>query len=167
MKLKTLLTESIYFDWNFIETIAQWMNYGLGEGDSLKKVKQLKIDNRYKQCRDPLYRLILLKDKKYREEYGSWTTDRSFIHDHYMSPWYNNQNDNDDYVMIVERPVQSNILLNINSLFSDPRFKKSIDYFEDEGKFFNEGLDLGDSQSEVIYKASYSEIKFVNYKDFT
>lgn len=145
------------FSWNFIQAIANWQNYGAADKSVVKDLLALKIDNKYKQCQTPIYRLIGLppEQKIVTAHIGSWTTDLETAKEFIKSNWWEEFNDAREKAAIILKvqPKLSNIIVNLSLLWADNDFRKAIKFYESKGKRFNEGLDFENSQSEVVYNS--------------
>lgn len=167
--IKKILLESTkpIYSYKFIQTIAKWQNYGASVKGVLNNLLKLNIPNKFKICDKPIYRLLGLENiNKIESHIGSWSLDINICKDFLSSDWFDSLNDvnKKKAVILKVTPKPQNIIVNLDLLWKDKEFKKSINYYEDNKQWFNEGLEFENSQKEIVYKApalSYKNIYLI------
>lgn len=154
------------FTKDFIQTIALWQNYGISSDTDkfILKLKELKVPKKFKICSNDLYRVMVL-EKDFFESiqkenkklttllYSSWSLELQSVNEYMKSYYFNDilsEVKNPQIVIFKHKPKSSEVFLNLHLLWNDKLFIKTIEEFESKGIYFNEGLELNDSQKEVI-----------------
>jgi len=153
--LKEINSNKPVYSFNFIETIAVWMNFGVQNKQNLKKLLKLNIPQKFKIVKSPIYRVIAVDE--YSDIYpgiGSWTLDINIAKDFTNELWFQDNYKAKAILLKIDKPKPENVILNIDAIFNDPEFLNSIEQHEDSGVWFNEGLELKNIQREVIYNAT-------------
>mgnify|MGYP003659652348 CR=1 FL=1 len=158
--LKEVNSNTPVYNFNFIETIAVWQNFGIQDKSNLKKLLNLNIPQKFKAVNFPIYRVISIDE--YTDLFpgiGSWTLDINIAKEFANTLWYLENQKSKTILLQIDNPKQENVILNIDYIFKDQDFVNSIAYHESlaskkKGKWFNEGLGIEDLQREVIYNAN-------------
>lgn len=162
------IQENPTYSYDFIEIIAIWLNFGIQNKKNTESLLKLNIPSKFKKCNEPIYRILALdNDEKIRPGIGSWTTDLEMAKKFIYEFWFEDSLDNKEKAVIymIPKPKPKNIILNISLLFNDEQFNEDIEYYENNKKFFNEGLMIGDSQSEIIYNDQNESIPYLELKN--
>jgi hypothetical protein len=145
------------FSRKFIEVIGDWMNFGASDKTVLNQILKLKIDQKYKICNQSIYRAIGISRevKIINAHIGSWTLDLEIAKDFIKTLWWGEFNDareKDAFIIKINNPNSKNIIVNLDTLWQDQEFTNAIEYYNNEKLFYNEGLEFGNSQREVVYR---------------
>jgi hypothetical protein len=148
------------YDFDFIEAISCWMNYGQSDKEAKDDLLKLTIPAKFKTINKPIFRVMAMNSPEdYYQDVGSYTTSKAVIQEfiqsiHFIDSFRGKEH---AYLLYIKNPINSNCILNINSIFKDREFLDSIEYYESSGKYFDEGLEFKDSQKEVVYVANKNE----------
>jgi len=147
---------------DMVETLGEWQNSALpGEA---KKLKKQPWPAKFRQYSGTLYRVIALSDKNLMKcienkmvgakKPSSWTKDmkviREFMGDYFFSNSMGDAGDDSSAVLLTIKPKHSDIILDVDSIWKDKSWCAWIEHFNDQRKYFSEGLEFRDSQQEVI-----------------
>ena len=87
--LKEVNSNTPVYNFNFIETIAVWQNFGIQDKSNLKKLLNLNIPQKFKAVNFPIYRVISIDE--YTDLFpgiGSWTLDINIAKEFANTLWY-------------------------------------------------------------------------------
>lgn len=151
------------FTKDFIETIAKWQNYGISSSTDpfIKVLNKLIIPSKYKKCDSEIYRVMaiekdLLTKKPFKIKtniFSSWSYDLKIVETFSKSGYFIeflSDLKNPIKVFFKYKPSNKDVFINLHTLWSDKDFINAIKKIEETGYFFDEGLELGDIQKEVI-----------------
>ena len=149
---------------DFIQTVNDWQAYGMRErkNEIAQKLRSFSIDDHLKKCDKPCYRITDFRNHvkersifdaflNQRILFGvtSWTTDYKVAQNFYKEgiPLYPYEGIN----YIIKITNCSNIILNIESLYSDTAFIKACEKHKKNIKEYSKGIGrFGNTQKEVI-----------------
>jgi hypothetical protein len=142
------------FSRKFIQTIAEWQNFGGSDKKVTKAILNLEVPQEFKICNEPIYRVIGVNDISdvKIDNIGSWSIKETIAKQFVKSLWFQDFQTEMAVLLMIQQPKSSNIILNLHAVWANKEFRESIAYYEDKGLYFNEGLDFEDDQKEVIYK---------------
>ena len=168
MKINELTSNVIR--WEQIESVANWMNYG--SSDQTVVADLLKFSGKFPagtmSYSGTCYRAFGLSEKQVKRllngktikhrRLESWTTDMNGIKD-FLDYTYGGSTtiEHVNYIIAVLKinPLDKNVFLNVSKLFKNAKWNKSIKYWENQKKWFNEGLDFSNSEKEIILANDY------------
>lgn len=159
MKLKLLLEllQSTYSR-EFVEAVDAWMTYGQSF-HSDKDIRHVNIDPKLRRISQPIYRIMSVPPSKFKDgKYGSWTTSLKFAKQFRTNSYFEGGDNTDAWLYVIKNPQNSRCILNIPVLFKDPEFVKTVEKYS---KYLDGGVDFGDEQKEIIYRASLDEVDYV------
>lgn len=151
------------FTKQFIQTMAQWQNYGIDSDNDplIKKLNKLVIPTKYKKCNNDLYRVVALEkevldnlnnEKKLNTKlFSSWSYDLKIVEGFSKGNYFIDflyELKNPKVVFFKYKPKPKDIFLNLHLVWNDKLFLQTLENFGEEN--FDEGVEFRDSQKEVI-----------------
>lgn len=162
ISFKQFLSEdTVLYNWDEIESIAVWQNYGSSGIDKNIYKVQKKLPENIKRYSGDAYRFVFLSPKHWKTVLdGKLIPNRkleSYTTSLQMAKRLSREIGESDHVdstyilaFIKYRPSPNQIFINIEALWKNTDWRRSVDFYVDKKKYFNEGLDFEGSQKEVI-----------------
>lgn len=152
-------------DWTFkdINTVAEWQNYGSGmRGLATKLLNVLPRLPKLKVYTGSVFRVIavnraqlskLVKTGKLpARKAESWSKLRNIVFEYIRFNGQLIDTDGDAVALIVfkSEATKKNSKLDLEALWKNEAWVKTVEAYEDSGKFFDEGLEFRGTQKEVV-----------------